>query len=398
MSAGMNSSEQRITVPLLDLKAQYEGLRREIMEQVEIVCDSQQFILGPAVGELESKVASYVQCEHGIGMSSGTDALLAALMAIGVGPGDEVITTPYTFFATGGVITRAGARPVFCDIDRDTYNISVARLEKFIDEDCEVRGDRLVSRRSGGTVKALMPVHLYGQVADMEALLKIAARVGVRIIEDAAQAIGAEDEHGRRAGSMGDVGCFSFFPSKNLGAFGDGGMCTTGDASLAERLRVLRVHGGKPKYHHKLIGGNFRLDELQAAVLLVKLRRLDAWTERRQANAAYYDRAFGELGLGDKLVTPYRVPGRRHIYNQYVLRVTDRDRLRAHLTAKGVGTEIYYPVPLHAQECFSYLGYRPESFPEAMRASRETLAIPVYPELATSQLEYTVSAIADFYA
>jgi dTDP-4-amino-4,6-dideoxygalactose transaminase len=318
-------------------------------------------------------------------------------MALEVGPGDEVVTTPYTFFATGGVISRVGARPVFCDIDPVTYNLSASAVARFIDEQCEQLDGALVNRSTGGRVKVLMPVHLYGQLADMNALGEVARRHGLKVIEDAAQAIGSEDAAGRRAGTFGDIGCFSFFPSKNLGAFGDGGMCTTNDPALAERLGVLRVHGGKPKYYHALIGGNFRLDELQAAVLQVKLGHLDGWTAGRQANAAFYDRAFAEAELGDRVRTPAATPGYRHIYNQYVIRAERRDQLRKHLQAAGVGTEIYYPVPLHVQKCFDSLGYRAEDCPESSRAAAETLAIPVYPELTDAQMRYVVDTITAFY-
>jgi dTDP-4-amino-4,6-dideoxygalactose transaminase len=389
--------KQAMEVPLLDLRAQFAPIRHEVMEAITRVCEGQHFILGPRVKELEARIAEYSQCRHGIGVSSGTDALLVALMALEVGPGDEVVTTPYTFFATGGVISRVGARPVFCDIDPVTYNLSAAAVSRFVDGQCERREGKLVNRRTGGHVKVLMPVHLYGQLADMDALGELARRHGLKVIEDAAQAIGSEDARGRRAGSLGDIGCFSFFPSKNLGAFGDGGMCTTNDPALAERLAVLRVHGGKPKYYHALIGGNFRLDELQAAVLQVKLGHLDGWTAGRQANAAYYDRAFATAGLGDRVRTPAVATGYRHIYNQYVIRVERRDELRKHLQGAGIGTEIYYPVPLHVQKCFANLGYRAEDCPESSRAAAETLAIPVYPELTEAQKRYVVDTIVAFY-
>jgi dTDP-4-amino-4,6-dideoxygalactose transaminase len=384
-------------VPLLDLKPQYQALKAEIDAALLEVCASQGFILGPAVRALEAKVAEYSQCRYGIGVSSGTDALLVALMALEIGTGDEVITTPYTFFATGGTIARVGARPVFVDIDADSFNISPRAVERFIDDHCEPRGGFLVNRDTGGRVAAIMPVHLYGQVADMEPLLAVAKRHGLRIIEDAAQAIGAEDASGRRAGSIGDVGCLSFFPTKNLGAFGDAGMCVTNDPALAERLEVLRVHGGKPKYYHAFIGGNFRIDELQAAVLGVKLPHLDAWTSARQRTARIYDEAFAAAGLGVKVVTPPApAAGARHIYNQYVIRVRHRDALRQHLSAAGVGTEIYYPVPLHRQECFAYLGHGTGEFPESGRAAAETVALPIFPELVAAQLEYVVDSIAAF--
>lgn len=384
-------------VPLLDLKPQYQALRSEIQAAIQKVCESQSFILGPAVRELESRVAAYSQCRYGIGVSSGTDALLVALMAMEIGAGHEVITTPYTFFATAGTIARTGARPLFCDIDPVSFNLSPAAVRLFIEKHCEMRGRELVNRLTGNVVKALMPVHLYGQVTDMPAFMDLARRYNLRVIEDAAQAIGAADAEGKRACSFGDVGCLSFFPTKNLGAFGDAGMCVTNDAALAERIEVLRVHGGKPKYYHSVIGGNFRLDELQAAVLNVKLKHLDAWSAARQRNASYYDEAFIRADLGNAVETPRAAEGVRHIYNQYVIRARDRDLLRQHLMANGVGTEIYYPVPLHLQQCFSYLGHKPGDFPEAERAAKETLALPIYPELSEAQLQYVVDTIAAFY-
>ena len=385
-----------VEVPLLDLKPQYHGIREEVLEAIAAVCESQRFILGPAVKELEQKIAAYAQCGYGCGVSSGTDALLLALMTVGVGPGDEVLTTPYSFFATGGVVARLNARPLFCDIDPATYNISPAALEQVIATQCEQRDGRLVNRRTGGTVKALVPVHLYGLTADMDPLMTVARRHGLRVIEDAAQAIGAEYPGGRRAGSFGDIGCFSFFPSKNLGAFGDAGMCVTNDAGLAERLDVLRVHGGKPKYHHAVIGGNFRIDELQAAVLVVKLKYLDQWTEGRQQNAQFYDRAFAAAGLS-QVQTPPVPAGYRHIYNQYVIRAEQRDELRAYLAEAKVGSEIYYPIPLHLQGCFADLGFGKGDFPESERAAAQTLALPIYPELTEQQLSYVVEKIAEFY-
>jgi dTDP-4-amino-4,6-dideoxygalactose transaminase len=385
-------------VPLLDLKPQYQAFKAELAPILERVCDSQTFILGPEVLALEASIARYSNCAHGIGVSSGTDALLLALMGLDIGVGDEVITSPYSFFATGGTVARVGARPVYVDIDPTTYNVSAAAVARFIAEECESRAEGLINRTTGGRVKALMPVHLYGQCADMPALLEIARRHKLAVIEDAAQAIGAEGAGGRRAGSFGEIGCFSFFPSKNLGAFGDAGLCTAQDAELAERLRVLRVHGGKPKYYHSLIGGNFRIDELQAAVLNVKLRHLDAWTEGRQRNAALYAKLFASAGLSSTVTLPHAVPGYRHIYNQFVIRAPHRDRLRAHLIDREIGCEIYYPVPLHLQPCFAYLGGREGDCPASEAAAKETLAIPVYAELAPAQLEYVVETIRAFYA
>ena len=384
-------------VPLLDLKPQYETIAPRVRAVIEAVCASQQFILGPEVKTLEARVAAYSGSRHGIGVSSGTDALLLALMALEIGPGDAVLTTPYTFFATAGTIARTGARPLFCDIEPETFNLSVAAVRALIADQCERRGEALVHRASGTRVKALMPVHLYGQVCPMDPLLELARETGLRVIEDAAQAIGARDAAGRRAGSFGDIGCFSFFPTKNLGAFGDAGLCVTQDAALAEHMAVLRVHGGKPKYHLAFIGGNFRIDALQAAVLNVKLDFLDEWSARRQHNAAVYDEAFARTGLGSHVITPEAVPGFHHIYNQYVIRVKRRDALREHLTAAGVGTEIYYPIPLHLQPCFAYLGHREGDFPESERAAHETLALPIYPELTDAQLNYVVECVGGFH-
>jgi dTDP-4-amino-4,6-dideoxygalactose transaminase len=384
-------------VPLLDLKAQFAQIRAEVMPAIDQVCASQHFILGEHVRALEEEIARYCAASAGIGVSSGTDALLLALMALGIGAGDEVITSPFTFFATAGTIARTGARPAFCDIDPATFNLSPAAVQTFIDEQCAER-EGLINRATGGRIKALMPVHLYGQSADMDPLMTIARRYRLKVIEDAAQAIGTEYKNGVRAGSIGDVGCFSFFPSKNLGAFGDAGLCTTNDAELAESLRVLRVHGGKPKYFHAVIGGNFRIDELQAAVLRVKLKYLDGWTEGRQRNAAYYNAAFADAGLGEKLGTPLAVAGYRHIFNQYVVRAQNRDDLRARLTERGIGSEIYYPMPLHLQKCFAYLNHRAGDFPQSERAAAETLALPIYPELNEAQLAHVVATIAEFYA
>jgi dTDP-4-amino-4,6-dideoxygalactose transaminase len=384
-------------VPLLDLKAQFEQIRSEVMPVIEQVCASQRFILGDHVLGLEAEVARYCASSAGIGVSSGTDALLLALMALGVGAGDEIITTPFTFFATAGTIARLGARPVFCDIDAASFNLSPAAVQDFVERRCTVQAGQLLNRATGGRIKGLMPVHLYGQSADMEPLMAIAKRHGLKVIEDAAQAIGTE-YRGQRVGSIGDIGCFSFFPSKNLGAFGDAGLCTTNDADLAESMRVLRVHGGKPKYFHSVIGGNFRIDELQAAVLRVKLKYLDGWTTARQRNAAFYDAAFAAAGLADKLETPQAARNGRHIFNQYVVRAQNRDALKDFLAGRSIGTEIYYPVPMHLQQCFAYLNHVAGDFPESERAARETLALPVYPELDQVQLHAVVASIAEFYA
>lgn len=376
------------TVPLLDLKAQYRSISEDVDAAVQRVVESQYFILGPEVAALEEEIAAYSGTAHGIGMSSGTDALLAALMAVDIGSGDEVITTPYSFFATAGVIARLGATPVFVDIDPVTFNI-----------DASLMAGAVTAR-----TRAVIPVHLYGRMADMDGVLDAVRGRGITVIEDAAQAIGAFDAHGRRAGSVGEMGCFSFFPSKNLGGFGDGGMTVSRDAALARRLRILRMHGSEPKYYHQLVGGNFRLDALQAAVLRVKLRYLDAWTAARRRNADRYRELFVAAGLGvadggvdaadTGVVLPADEPG--HIYNQFVIRVSDRDALQAQLRSRGIGTEIYYPVPLHLQDCFSGLGYRTGSMPHSEAAARETLALPIYPELDEADLEYVVTCIAQF--
>jgi dTDP-4-amino-4,6-dideoxygalactose transaminase len=395
--AKSTQASPRMTVPLLDLKRQYSPLAAEILPILENICANQQFILGRYVLEFEQAAAAYCQCAHAVGVSSGTDALLLALMALGVGAGDEVITTPFTFFATAGTIARSGARPVFCDIEAPSFNLDPAAVRNFLQSECERRDGALINRNSGARVRALMPVHLYGQCADMSALLALASEFGLHVIEDAAQAIGADALDGRRAGSMGEVGCLSFFPTKNLGAFGDAGMCITQDAELAERMRVLRVHGGKPKYYHALIGGNFRLDEIQAAVLGVKLRLLDDWTAARQRNAACYAAAFNRAGLSAQIRPPTATPGYRHTWNQYVIRAPRRDELKLFLGAQGVGTEIYYPVPLHRQRCFEYLGYAADDFPVTESAAREVLALPIFPELEQAQIQYVVDQIAAFY-
>jgi len=418
------SASPKVPVPLLDLKAQYATIKEEVRKAVDAVLESQYFILGPTVTECEKLLAPYCGCGHAIGVSSGTDALLVSLMAEGIGPGDEVITTPYTFFATAGSIARVGATPVFVDIVPDTYNIDPALVES-----------RITSK-----TKAIMPVHLFGQCADMEAILAIADRHKVPVIEDAAQAIGAEYQ-GRRAGSLGRYGCFSFFPSKNLGAGGDGGMVVTQDAELAERLRVLRVHGSKPKYYHSLLGGNFRLDALQAAIVTAKFPHLEKWTTGRQQNADRYRRLFSAAGLtgngitgglsrvssgglsqfssdgglsqvssdetgtvpfsgaGDgKVQLPYADPRCRHIYNQFVIRVARRNELQAFLKDQGVSTEVYYPVALHLQPCFAYLGGGRGDFPHSEAAADQTLALPIYPELSDEQAQHVVECAARFFS
>jgi dTDP-4-amino-4,6-dideoxygalactose transaminase len=367
-------------VPLLDLRAQYGPIRDEVRAAIDRVCDAQQFIMGPEVEALEAEVATFCEARFAIGVSSGTDALLAALMGAGVGPGDEVITTAYSFFATAGTIARLGARTVFVDILPDTFNLDPAQVAARVTE----------------RTKAIMPVHLFGQCCDMEPLIALARDRGVALIEDAAQAIGARDARNRSAGTMGAVGCLSFFPSKNLGAFGDGGMLLAGDETMADRLRVLRVHGSKPKYYHHVVGGNFRLDALQAAVLRVKLRYLAAWTRARRDNADRYRGLFSEMSLDRRVTVPVDSPG--HIYNQFVVRCPDRDRLQTFLREQGIGTEVYYPVPLHLQACFKDLGYRAGDFPASEAAARETLALPIYPELSADQQRYVVKSVASFYS
>ncbi|MEM7282572.1 MAG: DegT/DnrJ/EryC1/StrS family aminotransferase [Pseudomonadota bacterium] len=378
------------SVPLLDLAAQYHPIKQEIGAAIEEVLDSQRFVMGPKVVGLEEAVAKYSHASKGVGVSSGSDALIVALMALDVGPGDEVITTPYTFFATGGAIARLGAIPRFCDIDAESYNLSPNAVKAWLESHADCRSGGVVNRKTGGQIKAVMPVHLYGQIADMAQFEAIGKDYGLAIVEDAAQAIGSEDAAGKRAGSFGDVGCFSFFPSKNLGAFGDGGMCVTNDDALGEKMSILRLHGGKPKYHHAIIGGNFRLDAIQAAILQVKLKYLDDWTAGRQANAAFYDAALADV---TGLTLPARSSGYRHIFNQYIVRTEKRDELRQALADAKVGNEIYYPIPLHIQKCFEYLDHQEGDFPESERAAKETLAIPIYPELSEPQKRYVVDTI-----
>lgn len=368
-------------VPLLDLTEQNRLLRPEIEAALGRVLDTNAFILGGEVKALEDELAAYCGTKYAIGCASGSDALLLALMALDVKAGDEVITTPYSFFATVSAITRLGATPVFVDIDPLTYNLDVSQIESKITE----------------RTKAIQPVHLYGQCADMAELRKVVAKHGIPLVEDAAQAIGAE-ENGVRAGAMSEIGCFSFYPSKNLGGMGDGGFMTTDDDELAERLFALRVHGSKERYYHKWVGLNSRLDGFQGAVLRVKLPYLDSWSNKRKANADRYRELFTDAGLTEQVGLPYERENVRHIYNQFVVRVPGkRDGLRAFLTEKGIGTDIYYPVSLHMQECFEYVGYKEGDLPESEKASRETLALPIYPELRPEQLEYVVDAIARFY-
>lgn len=364
-------------VPLLDLKAQYATIREDVLAAVAEVLESQVCIGGPKVTQLENDVAALSECKFAVGVSSGTDALLNALLSLDVGPGDEVITTPFTFFATAGCIVRTGAKPVFVDIDSRTYNIDPALIE------------RAVTSKT----KAIMPVHLFGQMADMDPIMGVAARHGLTVIEDAAQAISSLYK-GRCSGSIGTMGCFSFFPSKNLGGVGDGGMVVTQDEKLNERLTIMRSHGSKPKYYHRYVGGNFRLDPIQAAVLSVKLPYLKQWSEARRKHAAYYDEHLAGAGV----VTPYVSPDCFSIYNQYVIRSERRDELMAHLKANEIGTEIYYPVPMHVQECFADLGYKPGDMPVSEKAAKEVLALPVYPELSRSMQDAVVQAVRNFSA
>ena len=386
-----------MTVPLLDLKAQYQSLRQELDAALLRVAESQMCILGSEVDTLESTLASYCDAGFAIGVSSGTDALLMALMALNIGPGDEVIVPTYSFFATAGVVARLGATPVFVDSEPVALNIDPARIEAAITPH----------------TKAIVPVHLYGQSADMDAIAAIAGGHNIPVIEDAAQAIGTQYSNGRKVGSMGLMGCFSFYPTKNLGAFGDAGLMTTNDEALAVHLKQMRNHGMQPKYYHKFVGGNFRIDAIQAAVLNVKFPHLDGWSAKRRENADLYTRLFIRRGLatpegasnfdeGNVVILPkavYDTTGVKnyHIYNQYVVRLPRRDELRAYITAKGIGTEIYYPVPFHRQECFAYLNARDEDFPVANFAAEHSLALPIYPELSAEQIAYVVNTIAEFY-
>lgn len=383
-------------VPLLDLKIQYQSIKKEIDEKISSVVESQYFILGPEVTKLEENMASYLGCKHVIGVSSGTDAILLALMALDIKPGDEVILPTYSFFATAGVVARMNAVPVFTDIDPVTFNINPEDIRKKITK----------------KTKAIIPVHLYGQSADMDPIMEISREFGIPVVEDAAQAIGTQYKDGRMVGTIGHIGCWSFFPSKNLGAFGDAGLVSTNDDELAYQLRIKRVHGGEKMYYHKVIGGNFRIDALQAAVLSVKLPHLDAWTAGRQRNAEKYLELFKGLGLAEeagrleyddknKVLVPkpvYKESGHKnyHIYNQFIIRVQERDQLMEHLKTKDIGCAIYYPVPFHQQECFAYLNCDNNSFPHSNTAAATSLALPIYPELTEEHLRYVAESIAEF--
>lgn len=385
-------------VPLLDLKLQYKSLKAQLDETLIRIAESQYFILGPEVEKMEKLFCRYLGCKHSLGVSSGTDALLIALMAIEIKPGDEVIVPTYSFFATAGVVARLNAIPILVDSDPVTFNILPEEIEKKITP----------------KTKAIIPVHLFGQSCDMDPILEIAKAKNIRVIEDAAQAIGVQYKDGRAVGTIGDIGCFSFFPSKNLGCFGDGGLVTTNNSALADKLKILRVHGGEPKYYHKIIGGNFRLDALQAAVLNVKLPHLDSWSAKRRTNAELYTKLFFNKGLAseegktkldkkNKILLPKAVykeyanlASNYHIYNQYIIRVEKRDALRKFLAEKEIGTEIYYPVPFHLQECFSYLGHKKGDFPLAEFSADTSIALPIYPELTEEQISYVVDSVAEF--
>ena len=369
------STNTSIKVPLLDLRAQYETIRPEVDDAVRKVMESCGFIGGPEIKGLEEEIARYSQSAHAVACASGTDAILMALWTLGIGPGDEVISPAYTFFATAGTIANNGATPVFVDVDPKTFNIDVHLLEKAITP----------------RTKAVVAVSLFGQCCDIPAIKAICDKHQIYLIEDAAQSIGSEWE-GKRSGSMCDFGTFSFFPSKNLGGAGDGGMVVTQNAELAEKLRLLCNHGAKPKYYHSLVGTNSRLDALQAAILRVKLRHLDRWSEKRAKNAALYNQLFE----GSKVGTPFHDPRTRHIYNQYIIRVGNRDGLKAHLGEKNIGCEVYYPVPLHVQECFAHLGYKAGDMPVSEQAAAETLALPIYPELSDEQIRYVAQSVRDF--
>jgi dTDP-4-amino-4,6-dideoxygalactose transaminase len=392
-------------VPLLDLSQQYRSLAEPIRQQIEEVLASQRFILGPKVEAFEKAICEYSAAPHAIGVSSGTDAWLAILMALKVGPGDAVITTAYSFFATAACVARVGAVPIFCDIDPVTYNLSTSHLETFLRSECERQGDKTIVRKNGLVLRAIVPVHLFGLCCDMQAIHRISEEFQIDVVEDAAQAIGAEYFFGsksRQAGTMGESGFLSFYPSKNLGAAGDAGLVLCREAPLAERIRICRQHGMEPRYHHQFIGGNFRLDEIQAAILSVKLPHLDDWSAGRRAAADFYGEEFRKAGLEQKIklpAEPYRTQGLKnhHIYHQYVIRVENRDALRQHLATHEIGTEVYYPLGLHLQECFRYLNYKEGDFPETERAARETLALPIYPEISREAQAYVVQTIAEFF-
>jgi dTDP-4-amino-4,6-dideoxygalactose transaminase len=392
-------------VPLLDLGEQYRALNEPIREAIDEVLASHRFILGPKVQAFEKAISAYCNVPHAVGVSSGTDAWLAILMALGIGPGDAVITTPYTFFATAGCIARVGARPLFADIDLETYNIRPSAIQEYVEKNCQADSGGAWRTNRGEKIRAIVPVHLFGLCCDMNALYEISQHFQFDLIEDAAQAIGAEfpfGESAAKAGTMGEVGFFSFYPSKNLGAVGDAGMIVCRDEALAKKLRAFREHGMEPRYFHHVIGGNFRLDEIQAAILGVKLPFLEKWAAARRAAADFYNAEFARAGLTEKITQPaepYRDRGltSHHVFHQYVIRAPMRDALREHLGKREIETAIYYPLGLHEQKCFAYLGYKKGDFPEAERAARETLALPIYPEISREAQRFVVGAIADFY-
>jgi dTDP-4-amino-4,6-dideoxygalactose transaminase len=391
-------------VPLLDLSEQYRNLGDSIREVINSVLASGRFILGPHVQMFEKAMCAYCNAPHAIGVSSGTDALLAILMALGIGRGDAVITTPYTFFATAGCIARVGARPLFADIDPETYNIRPSAIQEWIEENCQPDANGTWKTKNGEKLRAMVPVHLFGLCCEMDTLLEIAERYRLVLIEDAAQAIGAEFPSGSaKAGTMSEVGLFSFYPSKNLGAVGDAGMVVCRDEELAQKLRIFREHGMEPRYFHHVIGGNFRLDEIQAAILAVKLPYLEKWAEARRVAADFYGAELTRAGLTEKIAVPaepYRERGltNHHVYHQYVIRTPMRDALREHLAKREIGTAIYYPLGLHEQKCFAYLGYKRGDFPETERAAGETLALPIYPEISRDAQRYVVESIAEFFS
>jgi len=383
-------------IPLLDLKAQYRSIQTEIDTKILEVIASQMFILGAEVEGLEHELAAYCDAEYGIGVSSGSDALIISLMALGIGPGDSVYTSPFTFFATAGAVARVGATPIFCDIEEESFNLSPASFKQALSENLNSTGKN-----------AVIPVHLYGQIADMEPICYTARENGLFVIEDAAQAVGAEyawKDKACKACTMGDLGTLSFFPSKNLGGFGDAGMVLTNNAELAAKIKLMRMHGAKDRYFYDMLGGNFRLDALQAAILRVKLKHLNTWQKKRRERAIEYKRLFAEAGLiaANKVTTPLEVPKssglkNNHTYHQYVIRVKKRDSLKSFLQEKGISTGVYYPLGLHLQKCFAYLGYKEGDFPVTEKASREVLALPIYPELSLEQQEYIVNVIRDFF-
>jgi dTDP-4-amino-4,6-dideoxygalactose transaminase len=392
-------------VPLLDLSQQYRTLVAPIRAQIDEVLTSQRFILGPKVEAFERAICTYCNTPYAIGVSSGTDALLAILMALEIGPGDAVVTSAYTFFATAGCIARVGATPVFVDVDPVTYNLSPQALERFLRDQCEQKADTQIVRKTGETIRAIIPVHLFGLCCEMNLIHQISEEYQLDVIEDAAQAIGAEypfNSRARRAGTMGECGFFSFYPSKNLGAAGDAGLIVCREEDLAKKIRIVRQHGMQPRYHHQIIGGNFRLDEIQAAILDVKLPHLESWSAARREAADFYREEFTRAGLTKTIglpAEPYRDRAltNHHIYHQYVIRTPKRDALREHLARREIGTEIYYPVGLHLQKCFAYLGYKEGELPETERASRETLALPIYPEISREAQRYVVGAIAEVF-